>query len=221
MAVVNFGDPHRAAQRAAVVVAALHRTDVVVRLVGPQSFIHKVVVRRSVKVIGAGLGGEVEQARAGLAEFGRVVRGLDSNLFNRVHRRLRFGLREADHTVGGVLAVDLDGHGVGRRAVHTHGVVGDEIDSALELRRRQRIPHAVRAGGLAADTQNGQGVQPLRGDVGRQLGRFGAEHGSFRGDRDGLAGRAYLKGNIDTQGLRHLNAEVLADIGLETGNFHR
>ena len=95
LSVVEFRDPHRAAESPAVVGQVLHHFDMVSRAVigerdaGVQDRILEVDVGAAVKLVGAALRREViNAAAADSAVLGREVRGLKRELLDRFHRRL-------------------------------------------------------------------------------------------------------------------------------------
>ena len=96
MAIIDFGDPDRAAEAAAeIILPALgpHQAPITVvreRLARVQSLIHKILVERTVKAVGARFGGVVEDATGGLSELWRKAVGLQRKLLQRFYRRLFF-----------------------------------------------------------------------------------------------------------------------------------
>jgi hypothetical protein len=53
-----------------------------------------------------------------------------------------------------------------------------------------------------------------------QLPAFGLEQAGLGSDRNGLCGRTYFERNVQSQGLRYLDHDVLTNVFLESGHGH-
>ena len=157
LAVVDLGDEDRTTDGAAEIVTALLVADVIEGVVRPQRLIDQVVVSRAMEAVRSRPGGVLDQAGARLAELGGIVRGLNGHFFQRVHAglHLRLGVGGV-HSVGDVLAVQLDAERVGRCAVHTHGSIRDPEHARGQNRGCQGIAHAMGARCRWADAQDRQ-----------------------------------------------------------------
>src|ERR1700722_2228416 len=88
MTVVDFGNPDRAADRAAEIVPALSGFHVEKWLACIESFVGEVVVGGPVELVGARLDGEVKYAAARLSEFSRVIAALHREFLDGIDARL-------------------------------------------------------------------------------------------------------------------------------------
>ena len=88
MAVLQVGNDYRAAKGAAEVVLPARRPPSGIRLMRIQRLVSNAIEKAAVILVRPGLRGEVVNAALGLAEFGRIVSGLEAHFLQRFDRWL-------------------------------------------------------------------------------------------------------------------------------------
>src|SRR6185436_18631159 len=106
---------------------------------------------------------EIEVAAARLAEFSRIVAGLDGHFLNRVQSGLgNLGLLFPD-TVGGVLAFDTNGLSIGGHPVNAHHEVGAEGCTGKKIDYLQGVSNVSQTEAAAGYGQKRKSVGALAG----------------------------------------------------------
>ncbi len=188
VAVVELGNPDWAAYGAAKVVLAAARVGIGERPVRVQRFVGQVLIPGAMELIGAGAGSEVVEPASSLAEFRGKVAGLQGELLDHIHGRLRHRGGPADVVLaGGILPFHLYPKRAGRQAVDVGCVTTVRSASARHTRRKhvERIRAAHRSGAAAAAAEvQGQLVDALASDHGALFGRFGLQQRCIGSDGD-------------------------------------
>ena len=207
LAVVDFRDGHRTAERTTPAVEEEVRTRcaglVQEEVVGPEAGTLEGIVRAAVEGVGPALDADVGDAALGLAELGVEGVGLHLELLHDVGRR----------HIGRSHFIGIGGRGSGRAinrnvvqvaAGSTHGEVDDmgrleraiQADAAIkgnaggESDQQERIPVRERQAGYA-----------LGVDHGAEGGALRIQQRDFAGYRDLLFRRADFHGDVDIQAV--------------------
>ena len=103
------------------------------------------------ELVAAGLHGDVHDGAAGLAEFRRVVAGLNGPFLNGIHARLVLLIGALAEDVGAIHAVNQNFFRSGNSAVDAHsgpgeGRAGLVIRAGQQRDQVERIPNAGRTG---------------------------------------------------------------------------
>ena len=214
-AVIQLGDPHRTAQSPTEIASArLGPLQASISITGEgqagvEVFVDQVFVPASVPLIGARLHGHIHDAAARLPELGGVIADLNGPLLDGVGSRLVLLDQALRDGIGRVLAFHQDDFRVSGRAVNANGGVGRVGPRAAIKRTRQQrddshgIPNA-RVASRGTGGQQRKVVHALRSNVVTQLTALRLEQRGRLADGDGLAHIAYVEGDVDAQGLRHL-----------------
>lgn len=228
LAVVDLGDDERAAEAGAVFVA-LEGAELAAAGVGEVAIgIHAAVAEEfedaAVEGIGAGLGGDGEDAAAGAAVFGAVGVGLDTEFFD--------AFDGGDGAVGvhvGSVGIHRDGdaiHHDGVRGIATaiHGETSDGFEAFTDAAVTASGAEAHDARGERCETEDVASVEREVDDAlvfndAAKGGGGGVDELRAAADGDRFCECADLESDVDGSFLLRGNRNGFEDIGAETCFF--
>jgi hypothetical protein len=158
-----------------------------------------VVERRTVQLIGAGLGGDADVAATGAAVFGLEGGRVDPKLFDGIDRR-----REPVHIADVVAPAHLDGHAVDAdvevmllAAADLQVIPGAFAIAAFDLRHHHHDREGVAHPAADAGDRKRHVVHQLVFHRSGDFGGFGLQRRRFAGHLNALGGLADLEHDID------------------------
>src|SRR5215831_12190971 len=171
-------------------------------------------------VIGAGLGGDIDYAAAGLAVFRRIRRRLHRELLNRLRREAHD--RSRDSHAGVVGAIREDESATGTAAPQA------QVET---WRRHSRGYSRIFAANYTVHVGGGNGqikdaaveqrdvLDLAFGNSEARSTRFGVDQRSVRRDVDDLRHRTHMQGDILRYRGRRIHLDVFDDFLFKTGSL--
>ena len=190
-----------------------------VRVPRVEGFVHKILVRSPMELIGARPHRHIEDTSTHLAIFSSKVAGLNCDFLNRIHTGLALSWNAGRSRIGCVLTLHSPGLRVGRSAVEADDAIGYPARAGNHLHDGVWIPNAGASGQVASDPKYRKLIRSL--DHIAHVAAFRPEQRSVGRNRDFVRIRSYLKGDIDTQCLSDLDRDSLPDILLKPRQLDR